>query len=215
MAEAGAGSATGSTNVKRRAVDPVTARGVTMPANRTANPTTPIAVTDRTAWVEHRVAIVMKTAPMAHRPQYDRIRDGNGPAKSTNHRSATEPNTAKRDVWGSPTPNWAMAKTAGTSTAARTDRLVARRPGSRPAHQMRSERCAPGGDPPGVGTDGSVSTGRRYQGTRADRAPMLPGGSAASAWRPMSSACLLYTSDAADDLLCVDLGGRRIIKKKK
>jgi len=31
----------------------------------------------------------------------------------------------------------------------------------------------------------------------------------------MSGNCLLYTSDAADDLLCVDLGGRRIIKKKK
>src|SRR5680860_1864878 len=29
------------------------------------------------------------------------------------------------------------------------------------------------------------------------------------------SSCLLYTSDAADDLLCVDLGGRRIIIKKK
>ena len=27
--------------------------------------------------------------------------------------------------------------------------------------------------------------------------------------------CLLYTSDAADELLCVDLGGRRFIKKKK
>ena len=27
--------------------------------------------------------------------------------------------------------------------------------------------------------------------------------------------CLLYTSDAADELLCVDLGGRRIHKKKK
>ena len=27
--------------------------------------------------------------------------------------------------------------------------------------------------------------------------------------------CLLYTSDAADDLLCVDLGGTRIINKKK
>ena len=27
--------------------------------------------------------------------------------------------------------------------------------------------------------------------------------------------CLLYTSDAADDLLCVDLDGRRFIKKKK
>ena len=26
--------------------------------------------------------------------------------------------------------------------------------------------------------------------------------------------CLLYTSDAADELLCVDLGGRRTIKNK-
>src|SRR5680860_1913686 len=32
---------------------------------------------------------------------------------------------------------------------------------------------------------------------------------------PWSPDCLLYTSDAADDLLCVDLGGRRIIKQKK
>ena len=31
----------------------------------------------------------------------------------------------------------------------------------------------------------------------------------------LKSTCLLYTSDAADDLLCVDLGGRRIHKKKK
>ena len=30
-----------------------------------------------------------------------------------------------------------------------------------------------------------------------------------------ASGCLLYTSDAADELLCVDLGGRRLIKKKK
>ncbi len=28
-------------------------------------------------------------------------------------------------------------------------------------------------------------------------------------------ACLLYTSDAADDMQCVDLGGRRTIKKTK
>ena len=27
--------------------------------------------------------------------------------------------------------------------------------------------------------------------------------------------CLLYTSDAADDRISVDLGGRRIIKKKR
>src|SRR5665811_397985 len=31
---------------------------------------------------------------------------------------------------------------------------------------------------------------------------------------PQFCACLLYTSDAADDLTRVDLGGRRIIKKK-
>src|SRR5450756_2803924 len=31
----------------------------------------------------------------------------------------------------------------------------------------------------------------------------------------LSGFCLLYTSDAADDLLCVDLGGRRIIQKKQ
>ena len=30
----------------------------------------------------------------------------------------------------------------------------------------------------------------------------------------VANTCLLYTSDAADDLLCVDLGGRRIIKKQ-
>ena len=35
-----------------------------------------------------------------------------------------------------------------------------------------------------------------------------------SATFTLRDACLLYTSDAADDLLCVDLGGRRIIKKK-
>ena len=30
---------------------------------------------------------------------------------------------------------------------------------------------------------------------------------------PIISRCLLYTSDAADDMQCVDLGGRGIIKK--
>ena len=39
-----------------------------------------------------------------------------------------------------------------------------------------------------------------------------------SQFQPISAQiilCLLYTSDAADDMQCVDLGGRRIIKKKK
>ena len=33
--------------------------------------------------------------------------------------------------------------------------------------------------------------------------------------RPLRKDCLLYTSDAADERSSVDLGGRRIIKKKK
>mgnify|MGYP003381706919 CR=1 FL=1 len=35
-----------------------------------------------------------------------------------------------------------------------------------------------------------------------------------SDWRPATDGCLLYTSDAADERSSVDLGGRRIIKKK-
>ena len=49
-------------------------------------------------------------------------------------------------------------------------------------------------------------------------APLLPKGSlldsATSQEVALSEPCLLYTSDAADDTPCVDLGGRRIIKKK-
>ena len=33
--------------------------------------------------------------------------------------------------------------------------------------------------------------------------------------KTVQTTCLLYTSDAADDLLCVDLGGRGNNKKKK
>src|SRR5664279_6274577 len=35
-----------------------------------------------------------------------------------------------------------------------------------------------------------------------------------SSWRRSPTTCLLYTSDAADEEDSVDLGGRRIIKKK-
>src|SRR5450756_2041819 len=41
-----------------------------------------------------------------------------------------------------------------------------------------------------------------------------PGSGSYRAGSSPPSPCLLYTSDAADDLLCVDLGCRRIIKKK-
>src|SRR5450756_3187214 len=53
---------------------------------------------------------------------------------------------------------------------------------------------------------GFAGTYRRYRRFRARRHGDRP-----EACTP----CLLYTSDAADDLLCVDLGGRRTIKKKK
>ena len=43
---------------------------------------------------------------------------------------------------------------------------------------------------------------------------LLLGSSSFTMWRDVNS-CLLYTSDAADEGLGVDLGGRRIIKKKK
>src|SRR5680860_1874545 len=54
----------------------------------------------------------------------------------------------------------------------------------------------------GCGNQSSATSGTILHGTRK---PLL-------LWFHV---CLLYTSDAADDLLCVDLGGRRIIKKKK
>src|SRR5678815_316171 len=42
-----------------------------------------------------------------------------------------------------------------------------------------------------------------------------PTPSTARGWRRQHIPCLLYTSDAADERSSVDLGGRRIIKKKK
>ena len=59
------------------------------------------------------------------------------------------------------------------------------RPGRKKTTVVHERRWRPQGHPAGRGDD---EAGRR--------------------------GCLLYTSDAADDLLCVDLGGRRIIKKK-
>ena len=46
----------------------------------------------------------------------------------------------------------------------------------------------------------------RAAGLESERRQQLP--------QRLPQLCLLYTSDAADDLLCVDLGGRRIITKK-
>src|SRR5680860_1088795 len=53
----------------------------------------------------------------------------------------------------------------------------------------------------------------QWQSYRAQPQPAISSGSTFEP-EPLPSpfpSCLLYTSDAADDLLCVDLGGRRII----
>ena len=57
---------------------------------------------------------------------------------------------------------------------------------------------------------GLVPRGRIEPGVEADVAAQIP-----FVVDVLEVTCLLYTSDAADDLPCVDLGGRRIIKKKQ
>src|SRR5665213_2870191 len=47
---------------------------------------------------------------------------------------------------------------------------------------------------------------RSHRPLRLPRTCHAPTSSASRRWRPVQI-CLLYTSDAADDLLCVDLGG--------
>ena len=47
------------------------------------------------------------------------------------------------------------------------------------------------------------------------RLPELVAAAAAAGMPAVAMTCLLYTSDAADERSSVDLGGRRIIKKKK
>ena len=71
----------------------------------------------------------------------------------------------------------------------------------------------------------SRGLGDVYKRQASGRSPGNPTRSDPSAHLPLAKerprtpdsdaySCLLYTSDAADDLLCVDLGGRRILQKK-
>ena len=54
-----------------------------------------------------------------------------------------------------------------------------------------------------------------FRGGQTKTPPSYDGGALAfGVWR-LPYCCLLYTSDAADERSSVDLGGRRIIKKKK
>src|SRR5450756_3094177 len=61
----------------------------------------------------------------------------------------------------------------------------------------------------------SIALSRRLVRTSSSRSGSVLSVTAEAGVSRRRLTCLLYTSDAADDLLCVDLGGRRIIKKKK
>ena len=78
------------------------------------------------------------------------------------------------------------------------------------------------GDDDTLDSDGDVNT---HQAIGAVAASNVPPGLDFGFWRagclgdfifldPNTNGCLLYTSDAADERSSVDLGGRRIIKKK-
>ena len=61
---------------------------------------------------------------------------------------------------------------------------------------------------------GSAQSARRIQpGGARPAVPVVPADLSRSPFLPTPPPCLLYTSDAADEGLGVDLGGRRIIKK--
>ena len=61
----------------------------------------------------------------------------------------------------------------------------------------------------------SVTTALAFSGESVLPVPIAHTGSYAITSTPVGTTCLLYTSDAADERSSVDLGGRRIIKKKK
>src|SRR5678815_5528139 len=71
----------------------------------------------------------------------------------------------------------------------------------------------PGSTTPTVGGESSRSPKKTEEYSAMGKTTFIAGPASTIATRFHS--CLLYTSDAADERSSVDLGGRRIIKKKK
>ena len=59
------------------------------------------------------------------------------------------------------------------------------------------------------------SSRKRCSSSTGSRRKFTTGRTRSTTFLPSAMACLLYTSDAADERSSVDLGGRRIINKKK
>src|SRR5659263_776370 len=150
----------------------------------------------RTTATRHTAAITRGSHPIALRAYTSCPQSANTavtPALSTESLAARSPARSRR----SPSVLSAMntAPDVRNSVAVTT-------PPSR-VNGVRSEK-----NPPVSWWDASPSAPATASG--ATTTPSRPTTSISMPWT-----CLLYTSDAADDLLCVDLGGRRIIKKKK
>src|SRR5664280_3145682 len=83
---------------------------------------------------------------------------------------------------------------------------------------MPADATPPGGSPDDPGGELEIDDGPDAEpSVAALRAEILEkvAAYARRRWTPQTYICLLYTSDAADEEDSVDLGGRRIIKKKK
>src|SRR5450756_2961747 len=103
-----------------------------------------------------------------------------------------------------------MADAAARLDGAETPTVVRRRAANEKPRRVDARR---GASAPGQQARTSVATlalaAAVSLASRLRAAPCAPAGASLG-----PTSCLLYTSDAADDLLCVDLGGRRIITKK-
>src|SRR5665811_2539524 len=136
-------------------------------------------------------------------------------------------------VFHDPAPAWTHTPVEGESTAwrwgsvraARTRANASGPPSSTLVNSVRAGRMVPRVPRLSVGCAGAevvrwrshirrhLGVGRRHGGG-APRMAAYPSRFFGSIRRPRlrrSPCCLLYTSDAADDLTRVDLGGRRII----
>src|SRR5450756_1673432 len=124
---------------------------------------------------------------------------------SSAHHTAISARPPSTDTWAAAAkagalparlPPWCRLGLARGPDGARGGRSAQRRPRHARGAQPAAHRPARG---PAVHHGAQR---RREPGARGHR-------------RRRGPLCLLYTSDAADDLLCVDLGGRRSIKKKR
>jgi len=124
----GGGHRHGRTKVSSAAVDAVAACGEAMPAKRTTKPTTAMAATAATFCVETTVPSTMNSSP-PHRDPHRRWR-GYGSARELDQQEQREraEGGEQADLWFEKA-TCAMAKVAGITTAALTERLMTTRSG--------------------------------------------------------------------------------------